>query len=176
MVQTEPGVVVSSLALLFTYTGCPDTLRPPLHSITGQCQTPNLYIFLIPHQFQIYMQDFRSPTWFTYFRWHDLWCGIEVDFVNKICFIFWGAITKMAIKLSIIDIDPYIIPYSKANILRHAVKLKLGYCHTCGLFSSHFNWLKVTNQQLDFLKKCPDTLYAPYPAKLRSDIHKRTLV
>ena len=48
----------------------------PLHSITGQCQTPNLYIFLIPHQFQIYMQDFRSPTWFTYFRWHNLWCGI----------------------------------------------------------------------------------------------------
>ena len=68
------------------YTGCPDTLCP-LHSITGQCQTPNLYIFLIPHQFQIYMQYFRSPTWFTYFRWHDLCCGIEVNFVNKICFI-----------------------------------------------------------------------------------------
>ena len=121
----------------------------------------SLYIFFIPHQFQIYMQDFITPTWFTYFRWHDLWCGIEVDFVNKICFIFWGAITKMAIKLSIIGIDPYIIPFSKANILRHAVKLKLGYCHTCGLFSSQFNWLKVTNQQLNFLKKCPDTLYPP---------------
>ena len=79
-------------------------------------------------------------------------------------------------RLSIIGIDPYIIPFSKANILHHAVKLKLGYCHTCGLFSSHFNWLKVINQQLDFLKKCPDTLYPPYPAKLRSDIHKRTLV
>ena len=65
--------------------------------------------------------------------------------MNKICFIFWGAITKMAIKLSIIDIDPYIIPYSKANILRHAVKLKLGYCHTCGLFSSHFNWFNPSS-------------------------------
>ena len=37
-------------------------LAPPIHSITGQCQTPNLYIILIPHQFQIYMQDFRSPS------------------------------------------------------------------------------------------------------------------
>ena len=96
--------------------------------------------------------------------------------MNKICFIFWGALTKVTIKLSITGIDPYIIPYSKANILRHAVKLKLGYCHTCGLFSSHFNWLKVTNQQLNFLKKCPDTLPPPYPANLISDIHKRTLI
>ena len=47
----------------YTHTGCPDTLRPPpLHSITGQWQTPNLYMFFIPHQFQIYMQDIRSPT------------------------------------------------------------------------------------------------------------------
>ena len=114
-----------------------------------------------PTSFQIDMQDFRSPTWFTYFRWHSLWCRIEVNFVNKICFIFWGAITKMAIKLSIIGIDPYIIPYSKANILCHAEKLKLGYCHTCGSFCSHFNWLSVTNQQLNFLKKCPDTLCHP---------------
>ena len=88
---------------------------------------------------------------------------------------FLGCYYKNGYKI-VNNIDPYIIPYSKANILRHAVKLKLGYCHTCGLFSSHFNWLKVTNQQLDFLKKCPDTLYAPYPAKLRSGIHKRTLV
>ena len=151
-------------------------LAPPIHSITGQCQTPNLYIFLIPHQFQIYMQDFRSPTWLTYFRWHGLWCGIEVNFVNKTCFIFWGAITEMAIKLSINVVDPYVIPYLKANILRHAVKLTLGHCNTYDLFSSHFNWLKVTNQPLYFKKKCPDTLYPPYPAKLRSDIHKRTLV
>ena len=80
-------------------------LAPPLHSITGQCQTPNLYIFLTAHQFQIYMQYFRSPTWFTYFRWHDLWCRIKVDFVNKICFIFWGAITKNGYKI--------IIPYKE---------------------------------------------------------------
>merc|ERR1712154_388959 len=36
---------------------------------------------------------------------------------------FLGAITKMAIKLSIIDVDPHIIHYSKANILRHAMTL-----------------------------------------------------
>ena len=67
----------------------------------------------------------------------------------------------MAIKLSITGVDPYIIPYLKANILRHAVKLWLGHCHNFDFFSSHFSWLKVTNQQLDFLKKCPDTLQAP---------------
>ena len=37
-------------------------LAPPLPSITGQGHTPNLYISMIPHQFQIYMQDFRSPA------------------------------------------------------------------------------------------------------------------
>ena len=42
----------------------------------------------------------------------------------------------MAIKLSIIGVDRYTIPCLKANILPHAVKLKLGYCHNCGLFSS----------------------------------------
>ena len=98
-------------------------LRPPLHSITGQGHTPNLYIFMIPHQFQIYMQDFKSPTWFAYFRWHGLWCGVEHIFVNKFCIIFWGALTKMAIKVSIIGADPYMIYHFKAYIFRHAVKL-----------------------------------------------------
>ena len=98
-------------------------LAPPLPSITGQGHTPNLYISMIPHQFQIYMQDFRSPTWFTYFRWHGLWCGVEYIFVNKFCLIFGGALTKMAIKLSIIGADPYMTPHFKAHIFRHAVKL-----------------------------------------------------
>ena len=35
---------------------------PPLHSKTGQWHTLNLYIFVIPNQFHINMQDFRSPT------------------------------------------------------------------------------------------------------------------
>jgi len=48
--------------IITTCTGCPYTLCTPLHSITGQCQTSNIYIFMIPHQFQIYIQDFRSPN------------------------------------------------------------------------------------------------------------------
>ena len=134
---------------------------PPLHSITGQGHTPNLYIFMIPHQFQIYMQDFRSPTWFTYFRWHELWCGVEHIFVNKFCLFFGGALTKMAIKLSIIGADPYMIPHLKANIFRHEVKPYLGYCHNYVWFCRHFIESNVSNQQLDFLKKCPDTLRPP---------------
>ena len=161
---------------MMSSTGCPDTLRPPLHSITGQGHTPNLYIFMIPHQFQIYMQDFRSPTWFTYFRWHELWCGVEHIFVNKFCLFFGGALTKMAIKLSIIGADPYMIPHLKANIFRHEVKPYLGYCHNYVWFCRHFIESNVSNQQLDFLKKCPDTLRPPYPAKLRSDIHKWTII
>ena len=133
----------------------------PLHSITGQGHTPNLYIFMIPHQFQIYMQDFRSPTWFTYFRWHGLWCGVEHIFVNKFCLFFGGALTKMAIKLSIIGADPYMIPHLKANIFRHEVKPYLGYCHNYVWFCRHFIESNVSNQQLDFLKKCPDTLRPP---------------
>ena len=132
---------------------------------------------MIPHQFQIYMQDFRSPTWFTYFRWHGLWCGVEHIFVNKFCLFFGGALTKMAIKLSIIGADPYMIPHLKANIFRHEVKPYLGYCHNYVWFCRHFIESNVSNQQLDFLKKCPDTLRPPpYPAKLRSDIHKWTII
>ena len=42
---------------------------------------------------------------------------------QNMLYFLGGAITKMAIKLSINGVDPYVIPYLKANVLRHAVKL-----------------------------------------------------
>ena len=45
------------------------------------------------------------------------------QFCEQNMLYFLGAITKMAIKLPIIGLDPYVRPYLKANILRHTVKL-----------------------------------------------------
>ena len=92
---------------------------PPLHSKTGQWHTLNLYIFMIPHQFQINMQDFRSPTWFAYFRWHVFWVRVELLFANKFCLNFWGNVRKIATKCSIIDVDPYMIPHFEANMTHY---------------------------------------------------------
>ena len=69
-------------------------LSPPLHSRTGQWHTLNLYIFMIPHQFQINMQDFRSPTWFAHFRWRVFWVMVELIFANKFCLNFWVMLQK----------------------------------------------------------------------------------
>ena len=151
-------------------------LCPPLHSKFGRCHTPNLYIFMIPHKFQIYMHIFRSPTWFTYFRSHGFWVRVEHIFVIKFCFIFGGHYQNMATKLSIIGIDPYVIPHFNANRLWHAIKLQLGYFHNHARFASHLNGSKVANQETDFLKNRSDTLRPPYPAKLRSDRHKTTII
>ena len=38
------------------------------------------------------------------------------QFYEQNMFFFWDATTKMALKLSIIGVDPYIIPYLKASI------------------------------------------------------------
>ena len=64
---------------------------------------------MIPHQFQINMQDFRPPSWFAYFRWHVFWVRMELIFANKFCLNFWGDVRKTATECSIIDVDPYII-------------------------------------------------------------------
>ena len=45
------------------------------------------------------------------------------QFCEQNMIFFLGAITKMAIKLSMIDVDPYNIHHLKANIVRHAMKL-----------------------------------------------------
>ena len=93
--------------------------KHPLHSKTGQWHTLNLYIFMIPHQFQINMQDFRPPSWFAYFRWHVFWVRVELLFANKFCLNFWGNVRKIATKCSIIDVDPYMIPHFEANMTHY---------------------------------------------------------
>ena len=46
----------------------------------------------------------------------------EHIFLEQILHNFWGALTKIAVKLSIIGADPYMIHHLQANIFRHAVK------------------------------------------------------
>jgi len=93
-------------------------LCPPIHSRTGQWHTLNLYIFVIPHQFQINLQDFRSPTWFAHFRWRVFWVRAELNFVYKFFLNFWGEVTKIATKDSIIDVDPYMIPHTGSGQIK----------------------------------------------------------
>ena len=69
----------------------------PLHGITGQYHTPNLYIFMTTHQFQINMQIFRASMLFTCIRSHDLSFKVEHIFVTNFCFIFQGCFRKMVL-------------------------------------------------------------------------------
>ena len=105
------------------YTGCPDTLYPPPQH-NWAVPDPKPIYFLdttsIPDlhaRFQITNFIYLLPVTRFIMRDRGRFCE------QKICFIFWGAITKMAIQLSIIGVDPYTIPCLKANILCHAVKL-----------------------------------------------------
>ena len=105
------------------------------------------------------VQVFRSPTSFTYFRWRDFWDGIEPIFVNKFWFIFGGALTKMAIKLPIIDVDPYIIPHFNANMLRVAMN------SSCVTFTIMFGFVATSMSQrwqidTSLLESYPDHLDA----------------
>ena len=111
----------------------------PLHSITGQGHTPNLYIFMIPHQFQINMQDSRTPTLFAYFRSRVFWVRSELIFVNKFCLMFWGSVTKTATKYLIIDVDSYIIPHFKANTFYHKSTELLHYLNNYAWCESRLN-------------------------------------
>ena len=133
-------------SIKFDCTWCFDTLRPhPLHSITGQYHTRNLYIFMTTHQFQINMQIFRASTLFTYFRSHDLSFKVEHIFVTNFCFIFWGCFRKIVIKLSIISVDPYMIPHCNANKPQNAIELDLGPLYNHASFCSHLNGSKARN-------------------------------
>ena len=148
----------------------------PLLSITRQCQTQNQYIFLILHQFQIYMQYFRSPTWFAYFRWRVFWVRVELIFAMKFCLNFWGDARKIAIKGSIIDVDPYIIPHFEGNMSHYVVNYSLHYFNAYVWRGNWLNGPKPTNWQSDFLKNTYTFAPPPFPAKLRNDGYKTTIV
>ena len=149
----------------------------PLHSKTGQWHTLSIYIFKIPHQFQINMQDFRSPTWFAYFRWRVFWVRVELIFAMKFCLNFWGDARKIAIEGSIIDLDPYIIPHFEGNMPHYVANYSLHYLNAYVWRGNRLNGPKPTNWQSDFLKNRPDTFAPPpYPEKLGSDGYKTTIV